>query len=32
VPAVGDDLRAAFERNWAVARPLTEANREPMLQ
>jgi antitoxin (DNA-binding transcriptional repressor) of toxin-antitoxin stability system len=22
VPAVGDDLRAAFERNWAAARPL----------
>jgi hypothetical protein len=22
VPAIGDDLRAAFERNWAAARPL----------
>jgi hypothetical protein len=27
VPAVGDDLRTAFERNWAAARPLAAAVR-----
>jgi hypothetical protein len=26
VPAVADDLHAAFERNWAVARPLDGSN------